>query len=180
MALCACDFLPKSNLLLLLNIITVMQPKSVSWNLFRCPRSHLKNCLPLCDQQKLRRSSFTSRSPKTSSWPLTLGSVMAIASSLSIIKPHWLCSRPSLPAHLQMCNACWCRLAEYGLCRGLPFLFAGRGMMNLIWWRFYVCLLHPHLDKSASRYYSSAPRLIRALVLLCKTEAQDYHVVICA
>ena len=157
-----------------------MQSKSVSWNLFRCPRSHLKSCLPLCDRQKLRRSSFTSRCPQTSSRPLTLGSIMAIASSLSVIKPHWLRSRPSLPAHLQMCNACWCRLAEHGLCRGPPFLFAGRGMMNLIWWRSYACLLHPHLDKSASGYYSSVPRLISALVLMWKTEVHDCHIVICA
>ena len=53
--------------------MTVVQPKSVSWNLFWCLRSPLKICLPLCDRQKVRRSSFTSKCPKTSSWPLTLG-----------------------------------------------------------------------------------------------------------
>ena len=84
--LCASVLPPKSNLLLLLSIIAVAQSKSVSWNLFWCPRSHLKNCLPLCDRQRLRWSSFTSKCPKTSSWPLTLGSIMAIASSLSVIK----------------------------------------------------------------------------------------------
>ena len=155
--------------------------QAVSWNLFWCPRSHLKNCLPLCDWQMLRRSSFTSKCPKTSSLPLTLGSIIAaITSSLSIIKPHWLCSRPSLPAHLQMCNASWCRLAEHGLCRGPPFLFAGRGMMNLIWWSSHACLLHSHLDKDASGYYFSAPRLIKALVLMWNAAAQDYHSVIVA